>query len=32
VPAKSGRRDADVLSEALDAMTHWLASTAGNDR
>jgi uncharacterized protein len=32
VPAKSGRRDADVLSEALDAMTHWLASIVGSDR
>jgi predicted alpha/beta-hydrolase family hydrolase len=26
VPAKSGRRDADVLNEALDAMARWLAS------
>jgi uncharacterized protein len=32
VPAKSGRRDADVLIEALDAMTRWLAAIAGNDR
>jgi hypothetical protein len=26
VPAKSGRRDTDVLNEALDAMAHWLTS------
>jgi predicted alpha/beta-hydrolase family hydrolase len=32
VPAKSGRRDADVLNDALDAMAQWLASIAGNDR
>ena len=32
VPARSGRRDADVLNEALDVMAHWLTSTAGNDR
>jgi predicted alpha/beta-hydrolase family hydrolase len=30
VPAKSGRRDAEVLNEALDAMAHWLAPIAGN--
>jgi len=29
VPAKSGRRDADVLDEALDAMAHWLTSIVG---
>jgi hypothetical protein len=36
VPVKSGRRDAEVLNDALDAMVHWLAhrltSIAGNDR
>ena len=32
VPAKSGRRDAEVLNEALDAMADWLAAIAGNDR
>jgi uncharacterized protein len=36
VPAKSGRRDAEVLNEALDAVADWLAhrlaAIAGNDR
>jgi uncharacterized protein len=27
VPAKSGRQDADVLNEALNALVDWLAST-----
>jgi uncharacterized protein len=31
VPAKSGRRDAEVLNEALDAIAHWLVSIASND-
>jgi len=30
VPTKSGRRDADVLSEALDDLMRWLASPALN--
>jgi hypothetical protein len=25
VPARSGRRDADVLTELLDATAHWIA-------
>ena len=32
VPAKSGRRDADVLNEALDAFMLWAASIGGTDR
>jgi predicted alpha/beta-hydrolase family hydrolase len=30
VPARSGRRDADVLNEALAAMAHWLAAISGD--
>jgi uncharacterized protein len=32
VPVKSGRRDADVLNEALDAVVSWLGAIAGNPR
>jgi predicted alpha/beta-hydrolase family hydrolase len=32
VPAKSGRRDADILSEALDALVRWFASIADGKR
>jgi predicted alpha/beta-hydrolase family hydrolase len=32
VPARSGRRDADVLNKALDTQVRWLGSIAGIDR
>jgi hypothetical protein len=32
VPAKSGRRDADVMNEALDAFMLWAASIGGTNR
>jgi uncharacterized protein len=32
VLAKSGRSDADVLNEVLDAVVHWLSLIAGRNR
>lgn len=29
VPAKSGRKDVDVLNEMLDALAHWVGSSVG---
>ncbi len=32
VPARSGRKDSDVLAELLDALANWVDSVAGNRR
>ena len=32
VPARSGRKDAEVLSELLDALAQWIVTTVSTQR